>query len=129
MTTQEISQSNLQKEADLVSAFLEGALSTIPRKFVERVRLDQVQCYSVGPGEEFTIADYARSLADIIKKAAAEKAIQFVRMDNKGCPGLERVSSTVLDFPPVGAMAVGDILRGKILKRFDVRLIIHDTAV
>ena len=119
MTTELSTQSDLQHEADVVAAYVEGALSGMASKCTDRVPLDLIQHCSVDR-EDHTLLQCARTMADFLKKAAKGQPIQFIRMELIQGGVVCATSSDALDLLPVRAMSAGDVYSGKILKRFEV---------
>jgi hypothetical protein len=118
----------LQRDVDAFALSLTSLLAELPRKFVSRFKSDQVQVFGVErENPEETIEVCAQLLAEQIEKAAKGKAIQFSRGTGVMWEdGIVRAGSSSWDLVPVMAMCAPDVVRGKLIQRFDVRLILHD---
>lgn len=117
-------------EVRIFAVALERSLSKLPRRFMERVKLAGVECWSVERRDGQTLGDCARAVAAGIKREAKGKAIQFIRDPRyETGQGFIRLS-TGAAWPgvPVSVLAVFDVYKGKMRKRFDVQFVLHEKA-
>jgi hypothetical protein len=116
----------LQYDVDAFAALLTALLAGIPRKFESTIRNDRIRNVSLDR-DDHSLEECAESLATTILATAEGKAIQFIRSSPIIWEdGVVRAGSRGLDLVPVMAMCVPDAATGELMRRFDVRFVIHE---